>query len=179
MNEEQRKAHQRHYLECCRQEGWLDEEQNHLWPDDPQARAEMGRGLFGLAFTSGMDSTFQTWEDRASNPEGRTSAVPGSIVDQIDQEWRHGLAAMTQEQRDFVLRIVDDVLNMSAYQFGIMLDRFDHGELSVHLTPSANEGGPEFTVQIQPRGPLEMFQDVYQWREKFGMGTEIGRPASD
>src|SRR5262249_42899012 len=133
MTEEQRKENQRYYIDCCRRKGWLDENCKHLWPEDPEARADMGRGLFGLALTNALDSIFINWHERASNPNGRTQATPGSLVDRDDQYWRRGLASMTQEQRDFVLRVIDDVLDFAAYQFSITLDRFDHGDLSVHL----------------------------------------------
>ena len=176
MTEKQRKENQKYYLDCCRREGWLDENNNEIWPEDPEARAEMGRGLFGLALTNALDSFFITWHERASNPEGRSTATLGSLVDRIDQDWRRGLAAMTQEQRDFVLRVIDDVLDGIAYQFAITLDRFDHGDLSVHLTAVDDQHQPKFTVQIQPHGSLEMFQDVLAWRDQFGRGSSIGRP---
>jgi hypothetical protein len=179
MTEKERKENQRFCIDCCRREGWMDEQFHLLWPEDAEARAEMGRGLFGLALTNALDSIFINWRERASNPEGRTGATPGSIADRRDQYWRRGLASMTQDQRDFVLRVIDDVLNSMAYHFGIMLDRFDHGDLSLHLTALDDQREPKFTVQIQPQGALEMFQDVLEWRERFGRGAAIGRPSRE
>ena len=179
MTEKQRRENQKHYLECCRREGWLDKDNNHLWPEDPEARADMGRGLFGLALTNALDSIFLDWNDLIFNPKGRTKATPGSIVDQLDKHWRSGFASMTEEQKDFVVQVIDDLLDSVAYKFAITLDRFDHGNLSLHLTAVDDQQQPKFTVQIQPHGFLEMFQDVLGWRDQFGRGSAIGRPTSE
>jgi hypothetical protein len=177
MTEDQRKENQRYYLECCRREGWLDQENQHLWPEDPEARAAMGRGLFGLAITNTLDSLFITWRERASNPNGRAEATPGSIVDLSDKAWRQGFASMSAEQREFVLRVVDAVLNSAAYRFAMTLDRFDHGNLHLGLTVLDSEQKPQFTVPIHPDKDWEMFQDILAWRDRFGRGPDIGRPA--
>ena len=155
----------------------MDEQCNHLWPEDPEGRAEMGRGLLGLAFTNAFDSIFITWRNRIQNPHGPNDVpvTPGSISDRLERSWRDGLAAMPREQRDFVLRVIDDVLESAAYRFAITLDRFDHGDLSVQLTAVDDHHQPKFTVPIQPHGIFEMFQDVLAWKERFGRGADIGR----
>jgi len=192
MTEKARLENQKHCIDLCRREGWLDAENRQLWPDDPEARAAMGRALFGLSFTNNLDTIFTTWRERALNLEGRTMATPGSIVDLKEKAWGAGLAAMTQEQRDFVLRIIDDVLASIAYSFPIMLDRFDHGKLTINLTPHARDDdddddddetskpaeAPLPPIQIHPHGFLEMFQEALEWREKFGRGAAIGRPVA-
>jgi hypothetical protein len=160
MTEEERKNNQRYYLERCRQEGWLDEQGNHLWPEDTEARSSMGRGLFGLALTNSLDSIFITWRDTIQNPKAKV------------------FASMTPEQKEAVLRAIDDVLDFAAYEFAITLDRFDHGELSVQLTTVNDHQEPKFTIPIHPHGFLDMFQDVLEWKEKFGRGTDIGRSVS-
>ena len=176
MTEEHRLENQQHCIECCRREGWLDAEGKDLWPDSKEARAEMGRGLFGLAFTNALDSIFITWRERVLNVSGRTGATVGSITERIEHGWGEEFASLTQEQKDLVLRVIDDVLDSAAYKFSIMLDRFDHGDLSIHLTPRDNQQQAQPAVQIQPHGPLEMFQDVLAWNARFGRESEIGRP---
>jgi hypothetical protein len=180
MNETLRKEHQRHFIECCKREGWLDKDGTETWPEDSEKRATMGRGLLGLNLVHALDSTFITWQERANNPEKRaaTGATPGSLADRIDQDWRRGFASMTVEQRQFVLRVIDEVLDETAYHFGITLDRFDHGELAVHLTVKDEEDQPKFTTQIQPHGNLEMFQDFLEWKKRFSRRskTEVAHP---
>ena len=176
MTEEHRLENQRHYLECCRREGWIDAENKHLWLDSKEARADMGRGLFGLAFTNALDSIFIAWRERVLNVSGRTRATAGSITERIEHGWGEEFSSLTEEQKDFVLRVIDDVLDSAAYQFSIMLARFDHGDLSIRLTPRDDQQQAQPAVQIQPHGPLEMFQDVLDWNVRFGRGAKIGRP---
>lgn len=179
MTEESRKESQKHYIECCQRKGWMDKDWNHLWPATAEARSDMGRGLFGLALVSKLDAIFTNWRERAHDVKDRTQATPGSIVDNLEKEWGAGFATMSEEQKAFTLRVVDDVLNSVAHSFCIMLDRFDHGDLDINLTPKDEDDEPKFTVPIQPHGFLEMFQDQLQWREEFGKRRETSRPARE
>lgn len=153
MTEEQRLDNQAYYLEVCRSRGWLDENNQHVWPEDDEKRAEMARELLGFALTNSMDTTFLEFRNR---------------LDSTDS-----LRSLSDDQRQSVLREYGDLLDFAMYQFAITLDRFDHGVLSLqHGIPNEDN---ELTdpVTIQPAGFFEMFQDAVRWREEYGRRDAI------
>ena len=87
------------------------------------------------------------------------------------------MRGMSDEQKSAVLRLVDDVLEMSVYDFTILLDRFDHGALTVDFQAHDEEGHPipGSECRIHRHGDLETFQDALRWGDEFGLREEIGR----
>ena len=168
MTKEQREENQRYYIQCCQEEGWLDEQCREVWPDDPEARAEMGRGFLGLTFMNRLDSVFLRWSDFAANPSDPPGVTSGG-------RWRPGFAALSPEQREFAMQVIDAVLKDAATAVCRTLDRFEHGELSIHLTTMDEQGKPRFNVQIEPHGVAGMYQDYFAWESRFGRAEDIGR----
>jgi hypothetical protein len=155
MTEEQRLENQAHYLGTCKSRGWLNENNQHLWPDDPQERAEMARELFGFALTNSLDTTFVEFRNRLNSSDT--------------------LKSLTNEQRTAVLREYDEILDFAMYQFSITLDRFDHGILAIQHGKPNDEEELIDPVAIHPTGIFEMFQDAVRWKEEYGRGEAIGR----
>lgn len=176
MKEVERREHQQHYFDCAANEGWADKKGRPLWPAEEDARAKAGRGQFALQLIELLDGTFIDWWERLSNPDKRRSDLQltsGSIGDREEQAWQKDLASMTEQQRLVVLRIIDDVLQRAAYSIGMALDRFDYGELSIHMTATTEDNEPLFTTKIHPHGHFELFQDLLAWRNTFSRINKI------
>lgn len=158
------------YQAVCHDRGWFEEEeQGRLWSRPEEERADIAREMFGLALTASTDSTF--CEAREALQADELQATPSL------GEANHVLRALSEEQKSAVLRLLDEVLHMSVYDFTILLDRFDHGNLSVDFQARDEEGEPipGSECRIHPHGHLEMFQDALRWREEYGLGQQIGR----
>ena len=114
----------------------------------------MARGLLGLAFINRLDGVFLRWSDFATNP----SDPPGVT---LGGKWRPGFAAMTPEQRGFVMQIIDAVLKDAATGFCRTLGKFEHGEFSICLTGKDEQDDPPSSIQIEPHGMIVMYEDCF------------------
>ena len=171
MTEDERLRNQQYCFDVLFRNGWMNADGSMRWPSDDEGRATMARALFGMTLTNELDSYFVGWRERAEGTAAPTSETP-----RHGDEWTERLSDLSDDQRQLILEVLDKVLDDVAFRFAMIFDQYDFGELNIQFTAEGEDdeaGG--FTVQIHPHGILDMHDEVFGWRERFGRGTDIGR----
>lgn len=171
MNEEFRIRFMKRYQAICRKRGWITDSGEDVWPPTSEERAMIAREMFGLALISDTDGSFYHVKEQIGAEAISATPTLKAALETI--------GAMNDEQKSAILSLTDDILDFAVYKFSILLDRFDHGFLSLRFQAKDNETCepmPETEVEINPCGFNEMFQDALRWKEEYSMGAEIGRP---
>ena len=171
MDEATRLKFQAHVVGICRKRGWIDVENRPLWSTDVKERARQARGQFGLEVVSGTDAVFVEAREKLG-------AIHLAVAPESDAHF-HVLTGLTNAQKEAVLALVDEALDLCTYNFMIGFDRCEFGKLLIKHQETDDDGQPDPTTEVLVNpldSDLELFQEAYGWKDEFGMGSEIGRP---
>jgi hypothetical protein len=155
MNEKQRIENMNFYHKKIKSLGWVNENLEDKWPNDPESLAEQARERFGFELMNSMDTTFIDFKNRL--------------------EENRNLSNLSKEQKESILEEYDELLDCVVYNLSMLFDRFEHGVLEIrHGKPNEDEELID-PVVIHPHGFLEMIQDSLRWKEEYSRGKNIGR----
>jgi hypothetical protein len=128
----------------------VDESNAVKWPEDDAAKVDVAQTLLGMWFVGESDYWYKYAEDVVVNPQPPTPYAhpPLNDAEQKDRAYREAFATLDETQREAVLRLLQNVVEGTAFSCLVTLDQFAHAKVVVELRN--REGEPPYRVQAVP-----------------------------
>jgi hypothetical protein len=138
------------------------------WPDDPDARAALVRDVFGAKVIGALEAVLS---EQLEVVEGKPPSSPSSDF-QIQAARRRLFAAMTEEQRTEVRRLLKKASFGVLYWILVKLENFPSGNVDFVVKPGTG------MVCFPPVGieQMELHHPYFDWVERF---SDLGDDEAD